>query len=223
MSRARPFTTLEGAKIWFDQSSKATVAQLELLADYEGLDLDDLLDEGLSQKQVLFRLRVLAQPGLIPASVLERRRERERLQGMSPACRICSLDNWECEGRITRHHFVPRWLMLEMDNYQAYATRSSCTIPVCILRHRDLHLRDAAPKSIVPYLRSHERRLAQKMLDELNEEHPRIIALMANGDFHSYEYQLIRDWHQGLLLKDDNEYTLVEHKFDTDAVRVASR
>lgn len=222
MSRARPFNH-GGETIWFNQTAKATVAQLELLADYEGLELDDLLDEGLSQRSVLFRLRQVATPGVIPEHVLERRRERERLQGMSLACRICSLSGDECEGRITRHHFVPRWLMLELDNYQAYATRSMCTIPICIGRHRDLHLRDEMSKSILPCLRPHERRFAQKMMDELYEQHPKIVRLMLAGDYHSYEYQLARDWHQGKFMHDDGAYELDEYQFDTNAVAVAAK
>lgn len=220
MSRAKHFNH-NGADMWFDYKARATVEQLELLADYEGLEIDDLLDEGLSQKQVARRL-FEATSYVVPPEVLERRRERQRLQGMSPACRICSLHGWECEGRITRHHFVPRWLMLELENYQAYASRSQCTIPVCIGRHRDLHIRDAADKSIVPYLRPHERRFAHQMLEELQESHPKIIGLMASGDFHSYEYQLIRDWQQGLLLKDAQAYDLEEFRSSTDAVAVAA-
>lgn len=195
----------------------ATAEQLELLADWEGVDLDDLLDEGMAQKQVLFRLREVATPGVIPEHVLERRRERALIGRMSPACRVCTLKEWEeggvveCEGRITRHHFVPRWLMLELENYQAYASRSVCTIPVCVGRHRDLHMRNDIDKSIVPYLRSHERRFAQRLLDELDEQHPQIVKLMAAGDFHSYEYQLIRDWEQGSFLKDEGVYSLEEY------------
>ena len=68
--------------------------------------------------------------------------------------------------------------MLELENYQAYAARSICTIPICIGRHRDLHYRnDGTEKSIVQYLRDHERKFAQKLLDELREQHPKIFDL----------------------------------------------
>lgn len=213
MSRARPFTDPEtGEQIWFDQSSKATVAQLELLSDWTGIPIDDLLDEGLSQRQTLFKLREVATPGVIPPEVLERRRERERLSGMSPACRICHPNGWACEGRITRHHFVPRWLMLQLENYQAYAARSMCTIPICVGRHRDLHDREAGDgKSIVPYLREHERKFAQKMIDELQEQHPKIFELLAGGDAHAYEAQLIEDYLKGEFRRSDGVYSLEEY------------
>lgn len=217
MSRARPWTDpSNGEVIWFDQKSPATVRQLELLADYEGLELDDLLDEGLSAKQALFRIRQVAHPTLIPEHVLERRRERERQAGKPLACRICALNGWECEGSITRHHFVPRWLMLMLENYQAYAARSICTVPICVGRHRDLHYRSPGgndgPKSIVPYLRDHERAFAQKLLDELREQIPaERWDLLAGGDEGSYEGQLIKDYQAGLFASVENAYSLDEY------------
>lgn len=212
MSRARPFV-YNGETHWFDQRGRATAAQLELLADFESVELDDLLDEGLSAKQTLFRLRQATDPSVIPEHVLERRRERDRHHGMSPACRICALNGWECEGRITRHHFVPRWIMLELENYQAYAHRSACTIPICVARHRDLHFRgeNDPSKSIAEYLRPHERKFAQKLLDELHEQRPKIFDLMLAGDEHSYEYQLTRDYMLGAFRKDEGAYSLDEY------------
>lgn len=209
MSRARPFEH-NGTVVWFDQKSRATAQQLEMLADVEGLEIDDLLDEGLSQKQVLWRLRTAQNDHLVPEHVLERRRARQALQGAQVACRVCSLHGWECEGSITRHHFVPRWLMLELENYQSYAARSVCTIPVCVGRHRDFHIRDDAPKSALPYLRPHERRFAHKLLEELKAQHPAIFDLIIAGDASSYEYQLMRDYTQGLFLKDEGAYDLTE-------------
>jgi hypothetical protein len=213
MSRARPFT-YNNDVLWFDQKSKATVEQLELLADYEGISLDDLLDEGLGQRQVLFRLRVASDPNLIPAEVLERRRQRQIEHESQPACRICSLNGWECEGRITRHHFVPRWLMLELENYQAYSSRSACTVSICIGRHRDLHWPsdpDSA-KTIVPYLRDHERRFADKLLTELREQHPKIFDLVLAGDpDRRYETQLLTDYIHGEFSSAENAYTLDEY------------
>lgn len=212
MSRAKYFNH-NGEGMWFDYKARATAAQLELLADYEGIEIDDLLDEGLSQKQVARRL-FEATSHVVPPEILERRRERERLHGVSPACRICALNGWECEGRITRHHFVPRWLMLELDNYPAYAARRLCTIPICVARHRDLHVRDNAGKSIVQYLRTTERKFAHKMLIELEEQHPKIMELLLDGEYYSYEYQLVRDFRHGLFVKDDNAYSLEEYQLD---------
>ncbi len=196
MSRARPFYIQnKDQTIWFDQSSRATVKQLELLSDYESVDVDDLLDEALTQKQVLFRLRLATKSHVIPAKVLERKRQRALIAEHGPRCRICTPEDAQCEGPLTRHHFVPRWLMRELDNYTAYATRTNCTIPICIGRHRDLHYRgDGTPKSIVPYLRQTERLFAHKLLNELKEQRPRIYDLLLAGEEDQvYEAQLIYD------------------------------
>jgi hypothetical protein len=228
MSRARPFTDpSSGETVWFDQKGAATVRQLELLADYEGIELDDLLDEALSAKQALFRIRQVADPTLIPEHVLERRRERLATAGKSPACRICALNGWECEGTITRHHFVPRWLMLMLDNYPAYAARSVCTIPICVRQHRDLHYRTPGggdgPKSIVPYLRDHERAFAQKLLDELREQIPtERWTLFTGGDGDSYEGQLIRDYLEGNFSSSANSYSLDEYGYLGDEVKAVA-
>lgn len=208
MSRARPFTH-NGVTHWFDRRAKATPAQLELLADIEGVDIDDLLDEGLSQRQVLVRLHEGTNDNLIPAEVIERRRERARVAAIEPVCRICGTDG-DCEGRITRHHYVPRWMMLMLENYQAYAARSKCTIPICVGRHQDLHYRgeieEERPKSIVPYLTEPERKFAQKMLDELRTQQPVLFDLIAGGDERSYEGQLLKDYFAGEFRKADDCY-----------------
>lgn len=198
MSRARPWTDSQtGETHWFDyRSPVAKPEQLELLAEIEDLDLDDLLDEGLSQRQVLFRLH--AGSNLIPERVLERRKERAKRAQEEPVCRICSLHGWECEGKITRHHFVPRWLMRELDTYQQYAAKSRCTIPVCVGRHRDLHYRESGiDKSIVPYLNAAEKKLVVELLSELKDKRPSIFELIAGGNTASYEYQLVRDFKRG--------------------------
>jgi hypothetical protein len=221
MSRARPFIDpSDGSVVWFDLKAPARVRELELLADYEGIELDDLLDEGLSSKQTLFRIRQVAHPELIPEHVLERRRERLRLSGKQPACRICATHGWECEGRITRHHFVPRWLMLMLENYQAYAARSACTIPICVGRHRDLHFRDdRIDRSIVPYLRDHERQFAQKLITELKEQIPEERwDLLTGGDEHSYEGALIKDYLSGNFSSAENAYSLSEYMGLADAL-----
>lgn len=178
---------------------KATPEQLEVLAAAEGIPIDDLLDEGLNQGAVRKRLTDIFHADVIPAEVIERRRLAREAALLEPACRICSAFGWECNGSITRHHFVPRWMMLMLDNYQAYAARIRCTIPICIGRHRDLHLRGDTdtPKSIAQFLRDDERAFAEKMLDEFKAQHPMVFDLIAGGDESTYEYQLIRDYNLG--------------------------
>lgn len=203
MSRAK-LIEVNGESLWFDKSQNsdpASVSQLELLADAEGLELDDLLDEGLNQGQVMHRLHFALHGDLIPPEVLERRRARKAVSAALPKCRICSTLGWGCEGSITRHHFIPRWLMKELENYQAYAARSKCTIPICTGRHRDLHIRSdkRTPKAISEFLTDDERKFARKMLDELKLQHPKIFDLISGGDASSYEYQLIRDYTTGKL------------------------
>lgn len=197
MSRARSLI-IDGQEIWFDtkvNGRRASIAQMELLADAEGLSDDDLLDEDLTQGEALLRLREALGQGVVPPYVMERRRMRRAESQHSAACRICSAYGWECEGRMTRHHFVPRWLMRELQNYEDYAARSKCTIPICFGRHRDLHTRGVGDKSIVPYLTEDEKRFAHRMLDELREEHPKIFDLLAGGqESESYEACLIRDY-----------------------------
>lgn len=197
MSRARKI-----GGIWFDgqkANDRPTSQQLELLAAAENIPLDDLLDEGMNQKEVALRLRKALGEGVIPPEVLERRRLAKELASQQPACRICLSFDWECDGSITRHHFVPRWMMLELENYNAYAARRLCTIPVCVGRHRDLHMRGDAdtPKSIAQFLDGDERAFAQKLLDEFKEQHPATFDLIAGGDENTYEYVLIRDYQLG--------------------------
>lgn len=201
MSRARPL-----AGMWFDQqrnNEKATAEQLELLSAVENVPLDDLLDEGLRQGQIIERLRIALGEGVIPPEVLERRRAAKEKAKTQPVCRICSSFGWTCEGSITRHHFIPRWMMLNLENYQAYAARSRCTIPICVGRHRDLHLRGDTdtPKSIGQFLTDPERKFAQKLLDELKEQHPAIFDLVAGGDENTYEAVLITDYIHGAFRK----------------------
>jgi len=201
MSRARPIE-VDGRTIWFDTSAnhkRATVTQLELLAAVEDISIDDLLDEGLSQGQLLFRLREKIHGNLIPAEVMERRRLRRIEAARQPECRICSPAGLECEGQITRHHFIPRWLMRELENYTAYAARVKCTIPICVGRHRDLHYRDGEQggKSIVDCLTADEKAFGAKLLGELQEQHPKIFELLASGDETTYEGTLIRDFLAG--------------------------
>lgn len=208
MSRARQIND-----IFFDTkgSVRATVNQLELLADVENINIDDLLDEGLSQGQAYNRIQMILNSDVIPPEVLIRRRRRRLQSRTEPDCRICTLNGWECEGSITRHHFVPRWLMLQLENYQAYAARIRCTVPICVGRHRDLHYRDKGEKSIVRFLTEEERKFAQKMLDELRVEHPAIFDLIAGGDAdYAYEAQLLRDYFHGEFRSSRDTYQAVD-------------
>lgn len=191
MSRARQIGGL-----WFDvnqNGQKATGRQLSLLAAAENIPLDDLLDEGLSQGAVIRRLRDALGEGVIPAEVLERQRARRAEMALEPECRKCRKT-----GESTRHHFVNRWLMLLLENYQAYAARRLCTIPLCVECHRDIHhRRDDEDKSILPYIKPHEAAFAQKMLDELREQHPHVFDLMAGGSDNVYEARLVKDYLAG--------------------------
>lgn len=199
MSRARSINH-NGEIHWFDTSTNgapAKVEKLELLAAVENIDLDDLLDEGLNQGDVITRLREGLGQGAVPAEILERARARREQAQAGRFCRAHP-DNEDCEGRITRHHFVTKWLMKELENYNSYARRDRCTIPLCVGFHRDLHMRRADDKSIVKYLTDEERHFAHKMLSELEAQHPKIIGLARAGDPEvSYEARLIRDYDEG--------------------------
>lgn len=199
MSRARSINH-DGEIFWFDTNINGAPArpnQLELLAAVENIDLDDLLDEGLNQGAVIERLRIGLDQGVIPAEVLERHRFRREQAQSQRFCRAHP-GNQGCEGRITRHHFVTRWLMKELENYNSYSRRDKCTIPLCVGFHRDLHMRQSNDKSIIPYLNDEERAFAHKMLSELEEQHPKIIGLARAGDPElSYEARLIRDYDEG--------------------------
>lgn len=217
MSRAKKFIH-NGEEIWFDYKNPApTVPQLEALSDWSGISLDDLLDEGLTQKKAAQWLFDLQDPDCVPPEVRERRRLREEEQANAPACRWCGHEHLECEGGITRHHFIPRWLMLMLDNYEAYAARSMCTIPICLGRHRDLHSRTGNPKSIAHLLSEREKMFAQKLLDELQEQHPATFDLISYGDEHSYEAQLVQDYLLGRFFPSETIPVI-----DSDVVRVES-
>lgn len=179
---------------------KATAHQLASLAAAEGVSLDDLLEEGLTQGQVRARMTTIFHGDVIPPEVLERKRAMRRAAKEQPACRICASLDTECEGFITRHHFVPRWMMLHLENYQAYAARTKCTIPVCIGRHRDLHLDDDhdTPKSIAQFMTDDERKFAQKMLDELFEQvGTSTREWLDHSITREYDRQLLADYHLG--------------------------
>jgi len=197
MSRARDWThPVTGEVLWFDAyDSQATVEQIEVLAEMEDADIDDILDERLSTRAVLYRLN--HNSGLIPHEIIEQKRARSLLTQKPLVCRYHD-DPKECEGVITRHHFVPRWLMLELPDYLSYAPRTYCTIPACTGWHRFLHLRDGdSNKSIAPYLTEAESDIADHLIESLKEVRPVLFDLIAQGDNNSYEWWLIHDWQEG--------------------------
>lgn len=180
--------------MWFDAyDDEATVEQLEVLAEMEDVEIDDLLDERLSTKAVLYRLN--HNSGLIPHEIIAAKRAAS-----APHILVCRYhgEDGECEGAITRHHFVPRWLMLELPEYINYAPRSYCTIPACVGWHRSLHLRDGeSDKSITPYLTEAECNIADHLIESLKEVRPVLFDLILGGDPSSYEYTLLNDWQEG--------------------------
>jgi hypothetical protein len=213
MSRARPIRPLCGpgctpsAKVhtslcdanahWFDvarNSEKATADQLELLATIENdCDLDELLDEALTQGDVLKRLRAALGQDPIPQDVLERRQKWREQRQIQPCCRKCGK-----EGDSTKHHFVNKWILRELAHYTAkWADRSKNCIPLCIECHRDLHSRDNGPVSITDYLNDDEMAFAEAALTALAEERPKLLILIGRGADSVYEARLVKDWMEG--------------------------
>jgi hypothetical protein len=173
---------------------RATDAQLELLATIEtDCELDDLLDEELSQGEVLRRLREALGQSPVPREVVERVRGWREERAHAPACRMCGKI-----GDSTKHHFINKWMLKELSNYaQRWSNRRENCIPLCIDCHAGIHMRDDRPKSIVHLLTSEERAFAEAALSALAEEHPKIVILLARGDSGVYQTQLVRDWMDG--------------------------
>lgn len=195
MSKAKSYIKKNGDVLWFNKDgiTSATLEHLEALAEIEEEgDLDEVLEEELSQKEVLRRIHIAEE--MIPFDVLQKRKEKWLAKREPVVCRICSGKGDECEGVMTRHHFVPRWLMRELSHYSMYAARSKCTIPICLGTHRRLHLRDGTPKSIYNYLNLEEKNLVNKMISSLIRERPAIFELLLGGDSTSYESQLVYDY-----------------------------
>jgi hypothetical protein len=193
MSRARPIE-IDGEQHWFDtKNPKATDEQLELLSAITGVELDDLLDEVLTQGEVLKRLRRALGIGPIPPQVLAAREVWRAQRASQPKCRICKK-----EGDSTKHHFINKWILRELANYtQKWADRSKNCIPVCIHCHRDLHDRSAEAHSIADRLNDDEKRFAEAALTALAEERPKLLILIARGDDSVYEARLVKDWIEG--------------------------
>lgn len=199
VSRARPIRLPDGEALWFNtrlNGRDAEVADLELLAAFEDVSLDDLLDENLTQGDLILRLREALGQGGVPPQVEMRRRSAQAERQVQPRCRFCG-----AEGNSTRHHFVNRWIMKELTNYDEVGARSRCTVPVCGSCHVDLHDRSSGTdKSIAAVLNEREREFACDLLERLRREHPKVFGLLAEGDAESvYEARLVRDWLDGLF------------------------
>jgi hypothetical protein len=201
MSRVRPIDLPNGERIWFDvkkNGEKATSEQLELLATVEDIEIDDLFDEELSQGDVLKRLREALGQGGVPPEVIEKRQKwREQRHG-SPRCRICGR-----EGDSTRHHFINKWILRELEHYAVkWADRSKNCIPLCLDCHRKVHSRSEDTGSIIPYLTKPEREFAEAALSALAEERPKLLILIGRGSPEVYEARLIIDWMEGKFRED---------------------
>jgi len=182
---------------WFEinqSHQKATDEQLELLASVENVDLEDLLEAGIKQAECLKRLReALGQIPEIP-DLIRRRRDKFREQRrVAPPCRLCGK-----EGDSTKHHFVNRWILRELDSYErVWSNRKENCIPVCIDCHRDLHDRNGTPKSIVHLLTEQEKAFADRALTALSEQRPKLLILIGRGSSSVYEARLVKDWMEG--------------------------
>lgn len=196
MSRARDYLDPRtGETIWFDvKNLTPTDRQIELLALVEHAELDDLLEGSLTQRGIYDRLHASLREASIPAEVLRRRDEWREQRQTQPPCRKCGKI-----GDSTKHHFVNKWILRELTNYQQkWACRTKNCIPICIDCHRDIHSRECSDKHIGPYLIDEERQFAQAAIKAFLHERPVIFGLQLEGDpEHSYEACLIRDWCNG--------------------------
>jgi hypothetical protein len=182
---------------WWNVSEshlKATDEQLELLASFEDVDIDELFEAGITQGQCLKRLReAFGQIPEIPEAVRKRRDKFREQRRSAPPCRLCGK-----EGDSTRHHFVNRWILRELESYErVWANRKENCIPVCIDCHRDLHDRNGTPKSIAHLLTASEKAFADRALTALSEERPKLLILIGRGSSSVYEARLIKDWMEG--------------------------
>lgn len=182
---------------WFnisDSHLKATDEQLELLASAENVDMDEVLEAGITQAECLKRLReALGQIPEIPEVVRKRRDKFREQRRSAPPCRICKK-----EGDSTKHHFVNRWILRELESYdREWSNRRENCIPVCIDCHRDLHDRNGTPKSIAHLLTEQEKAFADRALTALSEQRPKLLILIGRGSSSVYEARLIKDWMEG--------------------------
>lgn len=207
MSRARHIgsgcpTPCLNQSHWFnisDSHLKATDEQLELLASFEDVDIEELFEAGITQGECLRRLReALGQIPEIPEAVRKRRDKFREQRRSAPPCRICGK-----EGDSTKHHFVNRWILRELESYERlWANRRENCIPVCIDCHRDLHDRNGTPKSIAHLLTADEKAFANRAITALSEERPKLLILIGRGSSQVYEARLIKDWMEGKFDQD---------------------
>ena len=197
MSRARPIK-IGDERIWFDTArngERAKEDHLELLALVEDIDLDDLLDEHVTQGEVIKRIRGALGIDNIPAEIVKKREDWRDARHEAPQCRICGK-----EGNSTKHHYVNRWILKELVDYAwKWADRNKNTIPVSIKCHRELHKRDGEAKSIAPYLKDNEKDFVEAALIALQKQRPSVALLLARGDDSVYESQLLKDWINGVF------------------------
>lgn len=215
MSRARPIE-INGEKLWFDtRGAKATEEQLEILATLhevgeevdDGEELDDILDADLTQAKVLELLRRALGQG-VPPEVEKKREEWRKQRATAPPCRICGR-----EGDSTKHHFVNKWILKELDKYASrWADRRKNCIPLCITCHRDIHSRSNGPNSIAEHLTDTEKRFAHRALDAFVTERPAVAWLVIRGDESVYETKLMRDWIDGRFQVDAAEEQIPAHE-----------
>ena len=195
VSRARSIT-INGNQIWFQMypAKKATDEQLELLASAENVDLEEILEAGITQSECITRLRkALGQVPEIPEYIRKRRDKFREQRRSAPPCRVCGK-----EGDSTKHHFVNRWILRELESYERlWSNRRENCIPVCIDCHRDLHDRNGTPKSIAHLLTEKEKAFADRALSALSEQRPKMFMLIVRGSSEVYEAQLLKDWIAG--------------------------
>lgn len=195
MSRARAIRFPNGEEHWYDtkrDGEPASALQVELLATYTDADIDDILDEVVSQADVVKRLREALGQAPIPREVIERRQKWRQERQRQPQCRCCGKI-----GDSTKHHFVNKWILRELEYYQQrWAERTKNCIPLCIECHRKFHAREEnGYKSITDYLKGEEKQFAQEAIRALLHEKPKLFELILDGDPRvSYESRLILDW-----------------------------
>lgn len=219
MSRARDIE-VGNETIWFDtrlDGEKARLDHLEVLALVEDIDIDDLLDGHVTQKDVIFRLReALGQNG-VPEEIKERRAKWKEARRAAPKCRICTE-----LGDSTKHHFVNKWILRELKDYaRLWADRSVNTIPVCLECHRNLHERNGPAKSIAEHLTREEKDFAYRALEAFREQKPSMSWLVTRGDDSVYEARLMKDFVIGLFDPVQEERVIVTPALARETAGVA--
>jgi hypothetical protein len=210
MSRVRPIELPEGGVLWFDTNKNGVPLHeavsdeyLELLSTVEDIDLDDLIDADINQGEAILRIRTALGQDFMPQSVIDRRDRLRRERQRQPVCR-----NPECgkKGDSTKHHFVNKWMLRELDQYASkWADRSENCIPLCIHCHRMIHSRNNGPHSIVDWLTDKEKDFVERALTALSEQHPKIVILIGRGDESVYESCLVKDWFLGRFQVSEDE------------------